>query len=40
MPFIRLQNESLRLAFLDPDFNLEGSVVTAVCNFDPGCSLR
>jgi hypothetical protein len=36
MPFIRAQNDFLRLAALEPFFNFEGFVVTAVFNFEPG----
>ena len=40
IPFILLQNDSLLFADLDPFFNLDGLVVTAVCNLEPGFSRR
>jgi hypothetical protein len=36
IPVIRAQNDFLRLAALEPFFNFEGLVVTAVFNLDPG----
>jgi hypothetical protein len=36
MPFILAQKLFLRFAALEPAFNLDGLVVTAVFNFDPG----
>jgi hypothetical protein len=40
IPPILAQNDFLLLAALLPAFNLDGLVVTAVCNFEPGFSLR
>jgi hypothetical protein len=40
IPDILAQNDFLRFADLLPGFNLEGSVVTAMDNLEPGCSLR
>ena len=40
MPSIRAQNDLRRLAALLPFFNLEGFVVTAVFNLEPGLALR
>ena len=36
----RYVNDLRRFAALDPFFNLEGFVVTAVFNFDPGFAAR
>jgi hypothetical protein len=36
MPFILAQKLFLLLAALEPFFNLDGLVVTAIDNFDPG----
>jgi hypothetical protein len=36
MPFILAQKLALRFAALDPFFNLDGFVVTAIFNLDPG----
>jgi hypothetical protein len=36
MPFILAQKLFLLLAALEPAFNLDGLVVTAIDNFDPG----
>jgi hypothetical protein len=40
IPFMRLQKDFLLFADLDPGFNLDGLVVTAMESFEPGCSLR
>jgi hypothetical protein len=40
MPFIRLQKDFLRLAAFEPFLSFDGFVVTAVCRFEPGFSLR
>jgi len=36
MPFILAQKLALRLAALDPFFNFDGFVVTAIESLDPG----
>jgi hypothetical protein len=36
MPFILAQKLFLRLAALEPFFNLDGLVVTAMLNLEPG----
>ena len=40
IPDIRAQNDLRRLAALEPGFNLDGFVVTAVFSLEPGFSLR
>jgi len=40
IPDILAQKDLRRLADLDPGFNFDGLVVTAVFNVEPGCSLR
>ena len=40
IPFIREQKDFLLFADLDPLFNFDGLVVTAVFNLEPGFSLR
>jgi hypothetical protein len=39
MPFILAQKDFLLLAALEPFFSLDGLVVTAVLNLDPGLAL-
>jgi hypothetical protein len=40
MPHILEQNDFCRLAAFEPFFNFDGFVVTAICSFEPGFSLR
>jgi hypothetical protein len=40
MPDILAQNDFLRFADLEPGFNLDGLVVTAIESLEPGFSLR
>jgi len=39
-PDILAQNDLRLFDALEPFFSFEGLVVTAICNFDPGFSLR
>ena len=39
-PDILAQNDLRLFDALEPFFSFEGFVVTAICNFDPGFSLR
>jgi len=39
-PLILAQKLLRRLAAFDPGLSFEGLVVTAICNFEPGFSLR
>ena len=39
IPFMRRQKDNLLLAALEPFFNLDGSLVTAVFSLEPGFSL-
>jgi len=40
MPSIRAQKDLRRFAALDPFFNLDGLVVTAVLSLEPGLAAR
>lgn len=40
MPHIREQKFFCRLADFEPGFSFDGFVVTAICSFEPGFSLR
>jgi hypothetical protein len=40
IPDILAQKDLRLFAALDPGFNFDGLVVTAIDNFEPGCSAR
>jgi hypothetical protein len=40
IPDILAQNDLRLFAAFDPGFNFDGFVVTAIDNFEPGCSAR